>query len=113
MFYAGKQKVLNKSSRLRLSAYVFRHALVTELREAGWEEHEIAAVLGESAAETARYYGKRTTAGAVRPVVTSIVKDSVQTSRAVRVVDTSRLKLLLKSKNSRGYKDRQTRLRRS
>jgi hypothetical protein len=100
VFYprTGKKIVPNKPNRLKLSAYVFRHALVTELRDAGWEEHEIAAVLGERAAETARYYGNRTGGGRLSPPVISIVKSSVQTSRVVRLVDNSGLKALKKSR---------------
>lgn len=98
VFYPDRKKPPNEPSRLKLSAYVFRHSLVTELRVARWEEHEIAAVLGESAAETARYYGNRAGHGSMGPTAPSIVRNSVQTSRAVRHVDHSGLKSLTKFK---------------
>ncbi len=99
VFYGNARKVPNKANRLKLSAYVFRHALVTELRVAGWEEHEIAAVLGETAAETARYYGNRAGGGSLSPSTPAIVRSSVQTSRSVRPVDVSGLKTLMESKH--------------
>ena len=98
VFYGNAKKAPNKASRLKLSAYVFQHALVTELREASWEEHEVAAVLGETSAETARLYGSRPGRGSLSPGIASIVKSSVQTERAVRRVDTTGLKALLNSK---------------
>lgn len=111
VFYGNAKKAPNKASRLKLSAYVFRHALVTELREASWEEHEVAAVLGETSAETARLYGSRAGGGFLGLGIASIVKSSVQTERAVRRVDTTGLKALLNSKiggnanvaNSKGH----------
>lgn len=99
VFYANGKKVPNKAGRLKLSAYVFRHALVTELRAAGWEEHEIAAVLGETAAETARYYGSRPGRGTISPGTPAIVRGSVTTSRSVRPVDGAGLKTLMESKH--------------
>ena len=36
-----------------VSAYVFRHALATDMYEAGWDDVTIAGVLGEASAETA------------------------------------------------------------
>ena len=45
--------------QLILSSYVLRHAIATDLRQAGWDSVEIAQVLGERRAETARWYGLR------------------------------------------------------
>lgn len=45
--------------QLILSSYVLRHAIATDLRQAGWGRVEIAEVLGERRAETTRWYGLR------------------------------------------------------
>lgn len=45
--------------QLILSSYVLRHAVATDLRQAGWGRVEIAEVLGERRAETTRWYGLR------------------------------------------------------
>lgn len=49
---AGEQQLI-------LSSYVLRHAVATDLRQAGWGRGEIAEVLGERRAETTRWYGLR------------------------------------------------------
>lgn len=49
---AGEQQLI-------LSSYVLRHAIATDLRQAGWGRVEIAEVLGERRAETTRWYGLR------------------------------------------------------
>jgi integrase len=70
-----------------LSAYVFRHALATDLRDDGWDIEEIAAVLGETVAETSMHYGLRPRAPdrvRVKPVV---VRGSVITTKPVRPPD--------------------------
>lgn len=100
------QAVLNPRNRKRdqdliLSAYVFRHALVTDLREQGWETEQIAACIGESSAATLSYYGTRRHSGsrAVKPTV-AMVPNSVRTPRAVRPLDQSGLKAQLNKKRS-------------
>lgn len=45
--------------QLILSSYVLRHAIATDLRQAGWGRVEIAEVLGERQAATTRWYGLR------------------------------------------------------
>ena len=70
-----------------LSAYVFRHALVTDLRGDGWTVEEIAAVLGESSAETANWYGLRPQRGSRDAEPSAIVKGSTETCRPVRPPD--------------------------
>ena len=77
-----------------LSAYLFRHALVTEMREAGWESHEIAAAIGESSAETTRLYGLRVRGGKKAKPAIAIDKSSVQTARVVKKADTQGLQKL-------------------
>jgi hypothetical protein len=68
----------------RLSAYLFRHALVTDLREAGWRSDEIAAAIGETSAETVSWYGlRRGGPRKLRPNI-AIRRDSVATARPVR-----------------------------
>jgi hypothetical protein len=69
MLLPGRQTdlVLNPQGRRGigrpLSAYLFRHALVADLREAGWSTEGIAPVIGESAAATVRLYGLRKRGG--------------------------------------------------
>ena len=70
-----------------LSAYVFRHALATDLRNEGWTAEEIAAVLGESSAKTANWYGLRPRRGSRSSEPSAIVKGSTETCRPVREPD--------------------------
>ena len=81
-----------------LSAYLFRHALVTQMREAGWESAEIAAAIGESSAETTRLYGTRVRGGKKAKPAIAIDKSSVQTARVVKKADTQGLQKI-KTKN--------------
>ncbi len=70
-----------------ISAYCFRHALATDLRDDGWEIEEVAAVLGESVAETSLHYGFRLRGlgrGRQKPL---IVRGAVETTRPVRPPD--------------------------
>ena len=94
------QVVLNprdhKTKRdLRLSAYVFRHALVTDLREGDWDTDKIAACIGESAEETLKHYGMRRHSGSrqVKPKV-AMVMSSVRVPREVKPRDTGGLKAI-------------------
>lgn len=76
-----------RASDILLSAYVFRHAQVSDLRAEGWRDEEIAGVIGESSAETARWYGKRWGTGGRRSHkarASGIDKASVQTARPVK-----------------------------
>ena len=96
VFYPNEKGASRSSkSRLKLSAYVFRHALVTEMREDGWETRDIAAVIGESSAETVRLYGTRVRTRSKSPKVVAIDVKSVQAARPVRVVDLSGLNAVL------------------
>ncbi len=96
VFYPdGKGASRSSKSQLKLSAYVFRHALVTEMREDGWETQNIAAAIGEGSAETVRLYGTRVRTRSKSPKVLAIDAASVQAARAVRAVDSSGLSALL------------------
>jgi integrase len=81
---AGKRDVI-------LSAYLFRHSLVTELREDGWDSVDIAGLIGESTADTVRWYGLRVRTGSVKPEKVAIVSESLKTAVPVRPVDLSSL----------------------
>ena len=82
---AGKRDVI-------LSAYLFRHSLVTEMRESGWHTCDIAAIIGESTADTVSWYGlRRRGGGSVKPKKVAIVPGSIQTAVPVRPLDLSRL----------------------
>jgi hypothetical protein len=68
-----------------VSAYCFRHALVTNLREAGWSDAEIAPVIGDRSASTVHdHYGEHSSAGRVRKKVSAIVKESVVATHPVK-----------------------------
>ncbi|MEI2678539.1 MAG: hypothetical protein V9G29_12175 [Burkholderiaceae bacterium] len=87
--------------KLVLSAYVFRHSIVTELREAGWDSEDIASVIGESAAATVRWYGTRSRTNARTPKTVALMRDSIQVARPVRSVDRSGLGDVLRAKSIR------------
>lgn len=106
--YRQSQAVLNPSEKkqnrnLVLSSYLFRHALVTDMRESAWDTEDIAASIGESAAETLRYYGTRRNSGSrkVKPTV-AMVMNSVRTPRAVKPIDQSGLNAQLKKRKRSG-----------
>ncbi len=77
-------RVMDGDRRVWLTPYLFRHALVTDLRYSGWEEYEIAAVLGELAEDTTKVYGRRVRAGSKRPSSVAVVRGSTQTALLVR-----------------------------
>ena len=85
---------------VRITPYVFRHALVTELRRAGWETEEIAAVLGESVSETVRHYGLRAGPGTIEPGQVAVARHTTTTTREVRTVDRRGLDKLLGDKKA-------------
>jgi hypothetical protein len=80
-----------------LSAYVFRHALATDMRINEWETEAIAAVLGESTAETLKWYGSRQFTGSMDLHPVAIAKGSVTSARPVRALDRSGLTKILQS----------------
>jgi len=70
-----------------VSAYCFRHALVTDLRDAGWSDIEIAPVIGDRSASTVHdHYGEHASVGKSRKKVSAIVKDSVTATHAVKAL---------------------------
>jgi hypothetical protein len=93
-----------KKLKITLSAYHFRHALVTDLREAQWDTELIAAAIGESAAATVSYYGMRSRSGSRKPRATGVIQSSVKATREVRKMDTTGLKQFTGSKASNGKK---------
>ena len=84
-----------------LSAYLFRHALVTEMREEGWDACDIAAVIGESTADTLSWYGMRRRGGSAKPQKVAIVPGSIQTAVPVRPLDLSGLAQQISDTTSR------------
>lgn len=105
--YKISQRVLNprntrRDQDLLLSAYLFRHALVTDMRENGWDTEQIAAVIGESSAQTTSYYGIRRNSGSrkVKPKL-AIVSESVRTPRAVKPIDHTGLNAQLKKQKQK------------
>jgi len=83
---------------LVLSAYLFRHSIVTELRQAGWATQDIASVIGESSSATVRFYGIRSRPNAKTPKTVALMRDSIQVARPVRSVDRSGLNVVLAAK---------------
>lgn len=73
-----------------LSAYMFRHALVTDMRAAGWGSEEMAGVLGERSARTSRWYGLRKRGSKSPPLAAvSVARGSVLTALPVAPADKS------------------------
>ena len=86
-----------------LSAYLFRHSLVTEMREEGWDTSDIAGVIGESTADTVAWYGmRRRSGGSVKPKKVVIVLGSIQTAVPVRPLDLSSLAQQVRASRSKG-----------
>lgn len=83
-----------------LSAYLFRHALVSELREAGWDAADIAGVIGEATAETIRWYGLRSRGGSLKPKSVGIQVGSLVTAVPVRPVDQTNLNAIVGSRGA-------------
>ena len=83
-----------------LSAYVFRHALVTELRESGWESVDIAAAIGEINAATTSLYGYRVRGGKKAKPNIAFDRSSIQTARPVKIADTQGLQKLKGNKSA-------------
>ena len=71
--------------QLSLSPSVLRHAIATDLRQAGWESAEISAVIGHCSAATSRWYGLRWRGSKSRrqPDI-AIERGLVETARPVR-----------------------------
>lgn len=87
----------SSKKRLVLSAYLMRHALVTELRKEGWSDEEIAPFIGESSAATVRWYGvkSRVSGGSLNP---QSRRGTVEASRVVKPLDRSGLQRFKKRK---------------
>ncbi|WP_235823449.1 hypothetical protein [Azohydromonas sediminis] len=94
----------SKARPVVVSAYSFRHALAEELRDAGWDDHQISMAMGHCAEETQRQYGRRRRRGGRMPRASAIT--SVQTARPVRQPNPDRLATLLASKRPNGPKPR-------
>lgn len=64
--------------------YHFRHSVAEDLRDNGWAEHEVASVLGERSAATARHYGRKRRPKRTSPPRTPVLRDGVRTAIAVK-----------------------------
>lgn len=77
-----------RRSDVLISAYVYRHALVTDMRDDGWTAEEIAAVIGESSAATVAWYGLKNVGGRAgmpkRPRAIAVDRAFVLTAREVK-----------------------------
>lgn len=98
----GLRCALRRASKVALpgmpvaSAYVFRHAFATELREDGHDSETVAACLGHATSDTQNRYGRRARrSGKTKPEV------QVETSKRVRSVDKTGLNQLIKAGPSR------------
>ena len=72
-----------------LSAYMFRHALATDMRAAGWGSEEVAGVLGERSARTSRWYGLRKRGSKSPMAAVSVARGTVLTALPVAPADKS------------------------
>lgn len=90
------RKYLKRPRDILISPYVFRHFLVTSLRDAGWETEEIAVVLGESVGDTVRHYGLGRRAASKSPRTSEVVRGTASSARTVRPVDRSGLNAVRK-----------------
>ena len=81
-----------------LSAYVFRHGLVSDMRAAKWDTADIAGVIGESTSATLKWYGLRQRTGSVRASPVAIVRGSLETARPVRPPNVTGLATVLSRK---------------
>jgi len=70
--------------RPHIVPYHFRHSVAEDLRDNGWPEHEVAAVLGERSAATARHYGRKRRPGRTSPPRTAVLRDGVKTAIAIK-----------------------------
>ena len=98
--------VRNDKTKVSLSAYLFRHQLATDLRENGWSSEEMAAVLGESVAETTRHYGIRLRGSKSPKSNVSVIRGRVRTARPVRSASKTGLKQVLQKKTKAAAKKR-------
>ena len=69
--------------RPHIVPYHFRHSVAEDLRDSGWAEHEVAAVLGERSAATARHYGRKRKRRGTSPPRTLVLRDGVRTAIAI------------------------------
>ena len=66
-----------------VTPYHFRHALAEDLRQDGWESHEIAEVLGQRSAKTTRHYGRKLRRCRGGPSRTALVRGRVTVTKSV------------------------------
>lgn len=81
------------------TAYVYRHAFATRLRDAGFSAEEIGAAMGHSVAETQSVYGVRA-GGRGKKRIKRISELSVEVARPVPALDRSGLKKVRATKKA-------------
>lgn len=89
-----------------LSAYVFRHGLVSDMRAEKWDTADIAAVIGESTSATLKWYGLRQHTGSVRASPVAIVRGNIETARPVRPPNVTGLATVLNRKAVKAKRQR-------
>lgn len=92
-------------SRINLSAYLIRHAVVTEMRQNAWGSTDIAQLLGHATDATSSAYGKRSR-GSKKSKPVAVVKKSLKTSWPVKVRDKSGLDKVLGKKKKKTKRQR-------
>lgn len=85
------------------TAYVYRHAFATRLRDAGFEAEEVAAFMGHSVAETQTQYGIKA-GGRSKKRIKRATGLLVEVPRSVRPMDRSGLEQIQAAKKSRKTK---------
>nr|CBA29334.1 hypothetical protein Csp_A11620 [Curvibacter putative symbiont of Hydra magnipapillata] len=96
----SRNQAKSRNQEYVLSAYTFRHALVTDLRDEGWKAETIAAAIGEVSADTVAYYGIRSGGRGKSPSSSAVLMNSVQAALPVRPSKMEGLDALLAQKES-------------
>ena len=97
-------ETIDAASRPALSAYLFRHAVVTDMQEAGWDTSEIAGAIGEICASTVAWYGLRRRRGVKPGPPPAIVRGAVRTARPVRPIDLTSMQSLIRKGHTKRAK---------
>lgn len=91
-----------KGELINLSAYLFRHAIATDVRQDGGKSDEVSAVLGHRSAKTAGHYGTYTKAKGKKR--NAMDKNAVRTALPVTPADTTGLQDLQHKKTRKNLR---------
>lgn len=94
----------SKKSKINLSAYLIRHAVVTEMRQNSWEAKDLGQLMGHANASTSSAYGGGR-GGTKKPKPVAVMKQSLKTERPVKVSGKAGL-AMVQAKNKKADKKR-------